>query len=126
MTKEKLRPALQPAVTLGDDYARGKDAEITVALEVLPEIAAPSIDGLKLERLTVAAGDAAVMAKIDEFAEQMKRFEDAPQTKQAAAGKQVILDFAGSVEARKSVVWGRRVSGRVDLGGRRRIKKKKH
>src|SRR3546814_3914131 len=66
MTKEKLRPALQPAVTLGDDYARGKDAEITVALEVLPEIAAPSIDGLKLERLTVAAGDAAVMAQRSE------------------------------------------------------------
>src|SRR3546814_15013839 len=76
MTKEKLRPALQPAVTLGDDYARGKDAEITVALEVLPEIAAPSIDGLKLERLTVAAGDAAVVAKIDEFAAQMKRFAE--------------------------------------------------
>src|SRR3546814_15479204 len=85
-SKEKLRPALQPAGTRGDDYARGKDAEITVALEVLPEIAAPSIDGLKLERLTVAAGDAAVMAKIDEFAAQMKRFEDAPKTKKAAAG----------------------------------------
>src|SRR3546814_12640366 len=72
-SKEKLRPALQPAVTLGDDYARGKDAEITVALEVLPEIAAPSIDGLKLERPTVAAGDAAVMAKIDEFAAQDRK-----------------------------------------------------
>src|SRR3546814_16539858 len=56
------------------------------------------MDGLKLERLTVAAGDAAVMAKIDEFAAQMKRFEDAPKTKKAAAGDQVIIDFAGSVD----------------------------
>src|SRR3546814_12721591 len=38
------------------------------------------------------------MAKIDEFAAQMKRFEDAPKTKKAAAGDQVIIDFAGSVD----------------------------
>ena len=95
MTKEKLRPALQPAVSLEDGYERGKDAELTVALEVLPEIEAPSIDGLKLERLTVAADDAAVMAKIEEFAAQMKRFEDAPKTKKAATGDQVIIAFDG-------------------------------
>src|SRR3546814_8430585 len=78
MAQEKLRPALQPAVTLADGYARGKDAELTVALEVLPQIEAPSIDGLKLERLTVSADDSAVMAKIEEFSAQMKRFDDAP------------------------------------------------
>lgn len=98
IAKEKLRPALQPAVTLGDDYESGKDAEITVALEVLPEIATPSIEGLKLERLTVPADDAAVMGKIEEFAAQMKRFEDAPKTRKAATGDQVIIDFAGSVD----------------------------
>ncbi|WOF42446.1 trigger factor [Sphingopyxis indica] len=98
MNQEKLRPALQPAVSLGEGYERGKDAEITVALEVLPEIEAPSIDGLTLERLTVPADDKAVMAKIQEFAAQMKRFEDAPKTKKAATGDQVIIDFAGSVD----------------------------
>ncbi len=98
IAKEKLRPAIQPGVTLADDYERGKDAELTVALEVLPEIAAPSVDGLKLERLTVPADDAAVMAKIEEFAAQMKRFEEAPKTKKAATGDQVIIDFAGSVD----------------------------
>ncbi|MDO9367311.1 MAG: trigger factor [Sphingopyxis sp.] len=98
MGKEKLRPALQPAVTLADDYETGKDAEITVALEVLPDIETPSIEGLKLERLTVPADDAAVMAKIEEFAAQMKRFEDAPKTKKAAQGDQVIIDFDGSVD----------------------------
>jgi len=98
IAKEKLRPAIQPGVTLADDYERGKDAELTVALEVLPEIAAPSVDGLKLERLTVPADEAAVMAKIEEFAAQMKRFEEAPKTRKAATGDQVIIDFAGSVD----------------------------
>ena len=62
MAKEKLRPALQPAVSLDEGYEAGKDAELTVSLEVLPDIEAPSIDGLKLERLTVPADDKAVMA----------------------------------------------------------------
>jgi trigger factor len=104
MTKEKLRPALQPAVTLADGYETGKDAELTVALEVLPDIKTPSIDGLKLERLTVPADDKAVMAKIEEFAAQMKRFEDAPKTKKAATGDQVIIDFAGSVDGEDMAV----------------------
>src|SRR3546814_16481485 len=106
MAQEKLRPALQPAVTLADGYARGKDAELTVALEVLPQIEAPSIDGLKLERLTVSADDSAVMAKIEEFSAQMKRFDDAPKTE------------------RKGVEQGKSVSVRVELGGSCIIKKK--
>ena len=57
MAKEKLRPALQPAVTHDEGYETGKDAEITVALEVLPTIEAPSTDGLKLERLVVPVTD---------------------------------------------------------------------
>src|SRR3546814_1705324 len=92
MAKEKLRPALQPAVTLADGYETGKDAEVTVALEVLPEIATPSIDGLKLERLTVPDDDKAVMAKIEEFAARTKRIEDGTTTQKAAQGDQVIID----------------------------------
>ena len=47
------------------------------------------------ERLTVPADDKAVMAKIEEFAAQMKRFEEAPKSKKAAAGDQVIIDVRG-------------------------------
>lgn len=98
ITEQKLRPAIQPGVTLADGYEHGKDAEVTVALEVLPEIATPSVEGLKLERLIVPADDAAVMSKIEEFAAQMKRFDEAPKSKKAASGDQVIIDFAGSVD----------------------------
>src|SRR3546814_15592207 len=34
--------------------------------------------------------------------------------------------FAGSNRDRQSIVWGKRVSARVDLGGRRLIKQKKN
>src|SRR5690606_38476209 len=60
MREKKLRPALQPKVDLGEGYAQGKDAELTVEVEVLPEIETPSVDGLKLEKLTVAVSDTAI------------------------------------------------------------------
>src|SRR5690348_8082427 len=43
---QKLRPAMQPSVELDEGFEFGNDAEVKVELEVLPEIAAPSIDGL--------------------------------------------------------------------------------
>ena len=54
---KQLRPALQPKVEMAEGYEQGKDAELTVEVEVLPEIEAPSIDGLKLEKLTVPVSD---------------------------------------------------------------------
>ena len=51
--EKSLRPALQPKVEMTEGYEQGKDAELTVELEVLPDIEAPSIDGLKLEKLNV-------------------------------------------------------------------------
>ena len=62
---QKLRPAMQPSVELEENFEFGKDAEVKVELEVLPEIAAPSIEGLKLERLTVPVDDAAVDAQLN-------------------------------------------------------------
>ena len=52
MAEQRLRPAMQPSVSLKEGYAPGKNAEVTVELEVLPDVPAPAIDGLKLERLT--------------------------------------------------------------------------
>ena len=53
LQEQNLRPAMQPSVELDDGYESGKDVEIKVALEVLPDVPTPAIDGLKLERLTV-------------------------------------------------------------------------
>jgi len=95
---KKLRPAIQPSVELGEGYAPGKDAEVKVALEVLPDVPAPSIDGLKLERLTVPADDAVVDAQLEQLAGQQKSFSDAPKTRKAQTGDQVTMDFVGKVD----------------------------
>lgn len=94
----RLRPAVAPAVSLEGDYAPGQDAEIKVELEVLPDVPTPSIEGLKLERLTVPADDAEVEAQLKQLAGQQKAWTDAPAKHKAAEGDQVTMDFVGTVD----------------------------
>ena len=95
IAEQQLRPAIQPSVELGDGYAAGKDAEVKVALEVLPQVPAPAIDALKLERLTVPADDAAIDEQLKKFADQQKRWDDAKATYKARIGDLVTMDFVG-------------------------------
>ena len=95
---EALRPAMQPEVGLGEGYEQGKDAEITVSLEVLPTIEAPSIDGLKLERLVVPVTDEQIDEALGNIASQNKSYKDAAKTKKAAEGDQLIIDFVGKLD----------------------------
>ena len=94
----KLRPAMQPEVTLGEGYEEGKDAELAVALEVLPEIATPDITGLKLEKLTVAVTDAEVDEQVVKIASGQQNFVAAKKGKKAATGDQVVIDFLGKLD----------------------------
>jgi trigger factor len=95
---EALRPAMQPEIGLNDDYEQGKDAAITVSLEVLPTIEAPSTDGLKLEKLVVPVTDAQIDEALGNIASQNKSYKDAAKTKKAADGDQLIIDFVGKLD----------------------------
>ncbi len=96
--KEKLRPAMSPAVELDEGYAHGKDAEVTVALEVLPVVPTPQIESITLERLTVEADDAAVDAAVNRLAVQQKGYDDAPKAHKAETGDLVMMDFLGKID----------------------------
>ena len=95
---KKLRPAMQPKVELGEGYEEGKDAVLDVELEVLPEVQTPDVDGLALERLTVPVSDKAVDEALERIAGQQKSYKDAPKTKKAGEGDQLIIDFTGSID----------------------------
>ena len=95
MKDKALRPAMQPRIALEDDYAEGKDAELTVDLEVLPEVKAPSTEGIMIERLTVPVTDADVDEALARIAGQNKSYADASKDKPAADGDQLIIDFVG-------------------------------
>ncbi|MBA16947.1 MAG: trigger factor [Sphingomonas sp.] len=98
IAEKQLRPAMAPSVNLADGYEPGKDAEVKVELEVLPEVPTPSIEGLKLERLVVPVADEKVDEQVEQIASQQKSWEDAPKTRKAKEGDMVVMDFAGKVD----------------------------
>ncbi len=93
----QLRPAMQPAIALGEGYEQGKDAELTVSLEILPTIPSPSIDGISLEKLVVPVADSEVDDQLAKLAANAKNFVDAKKGKKAETGDQLIIDFLGKV-----------------------------
>jgi len=98
ISDNKIRPAMQPTVNLADGYEAGKDAEISVEMEILPEVPEASIDGLKLERLMVEADDKALEEAVNQFAQSQKQFETAPKSHKAKIGDQCLIDFEGKVD----------------------------
>ena len=98
MKEKSLRPAMEPKIELGEGYEEGKDAEVDVTLEVLPEIEAPSIDDLSIERMTVPVTDEEIEETLQRIAEGNKTYKDAAKTKKAADGDQVVIDFVGSID----------------------------
>jgi trigger factor len=120
LSDNKIRPALQPQVELNEGYEPGKDAEVKVSLEALPEVGAPAIDDLKLERLTVEPEDAAVQEQIEQLASQSKRWEDAPAKHKAEKGDLVVMDFEGEVDG-KPFEGGKGEDMSVEIGSGRLI-----
>jgi trigger factor len=97
LQEQNIRPAMQPQVELDEQYAPGKDAEVKVTLEALPEVPPAQVDDLKLERLTVEPDEQAVDQQVKQLASQTKRWTDAPKKHAAATGDMVVMDFEGSV-----------------------------
>ena len=97
LADKQLRPAMQPSVELDEGYEAGKDAEVKVALEVLPDVPAPAIDALKLERLTVPVDETAVDAQLQKFADQQKSWDETKSSYKAKHGDLVTMDFSGKI-----------------------------
>ena len=98
MADKKIRPAMQPEVELDEGYETGKDAEIRVRLETLPDVPAPKIEGLKLERFNVEVDEKSVDEQLNQLAQSQSRYEDAKKGHKAANGDQVVIDFVGKVD----------------------------
>jgi trigger factor len=121
IAEQRLRPAMQPSVSLEGEYAPGQDAQVKVELEVLPDVPTPSIEGLKLERLTVPADDVAVDEQLNQLAGNQKAWEDAPEGHAAAEGDQVTMDFVGKTEDGVAFDGGTGTDMAVEIGSGRLI-----
>ena len=115
ISEHALRPAMQPEVKLDSVPADGADVDFTVAVEVLPTIATPQIDGITLEKLVVEPGDAEIDAAVERLATQQKSFEPAAEGHAAATGDVVVMDFEGRTDG-ELFDGGKGEGMRIELG----------
>ncbi len=120
MTEQRLRPAMQPSVNLEQGGEAGKDAVVTVEVETLPDVPAPQIDGLKLERLTAQPTDAEVDDRLEQLAQGQKSYDPAPADYAAQTGDLVIMDYEGKVGG-KPFEGGKGEGMSVEIGSGRLI-----
>jgi trigger factor len=119
VTENNLRPAMQPRIDL-DAVEDGKDVVLKLALEVLPAIDAPSVEGIKLEKLVVEPTDEDMTSALQRLADQQKSFEPAPAKHVAATGDVVVMDFRGTVDG-EAFEGGTGEGMQIELGSGRLI-----
>ena len=98
LVEKQLRPAAQPQIDLDGEPGEGMDIGLKVAMEVLPTVGDVATDGIALEKLVVAADDAAMDAALRRLGDQQARTEPAPADHAARTGDTAIIDFEGRVD----------------------------
>jgi len=93
--EHKLRPALQPKIEIVS-FNEGKDLEYKLAVEVLPEIGAVSLDGIALERWKAEIPDSEIDQALERIAKQQRK--TAPVERAADKGDFVRIDFKGTLD----------------------------
>lgn len=121
LAEKQLRPAVQPSVALTDGYEPGKDAELKIEVEVLPQVPAPAIDGLKLEKLVVPAADEVIDEQLQKFADQTKSWDETDEGYAAQTGDLVTMDFVGKTMDGVAFEGGTGTDMAVELGSGRLI-----
>jgi trigger factor len=104
LADRKLRPAMQPSVTLPEDQAEIEkvlagqaDLSYSMTFEVLPAIELADLKKLKLERLVADVDDEAVEKAIGELVDRSVTFA-AEEGRAAVTGDRVTVDFVGKID----------------------------
>jgi trigger factor len=104
LADRKLRPAMQPSVTLPENEGEiervlsgDADLSYSMSFEVLPNFDLTDFKKLKLEKLVADVDDAAVESAIGELVERSVTYT-AEDGRAAENGDQVTLDFVGKID----------------------------
>ncbi|MEB8387295.1 trigger factor [Rhodobacteraceae bacterium KMM 6894] len=94
-----VRPAGEPAVKMtNENWKEGDDVEVEMSYEALPPIPELDLKSIKLERMKVAADDAAVDEALANLASSAQDFDDRKKGSKAKDGDQITMDFVGKVD----------------------------
>src|SRR5690606_5856974 len=89
-----LRPALQPDIKV-TSFDEGKDLELSIKMEVFPEVKDVDLKKLNVEKPVYEIGEKDVEEAISRFAERNKERKAKGDKAKAAKGDVVKIDFKG-------------------------------
>ncbi|TQF85701.1 trigger factor [Elioraea sp. Yellowstone] len=99
VTDRGLRPAAQPKVEIVN-WSEGADLEFNLDVELLPEITVPDLAAIEVEKLTAAPSEEEVTKRLEEIARRHRNSEPVEETRPAAAGDLLVVDFTGRIDGR--------------------------
>ncbi len=94
IAENKLTPALRPHVEI-KDYKEGGDLTISMNMELLPEIAEISFDGIALNKQVYEVDSKEIDKAIERLAGNNKRPKELAADVKAENGSVVVMDFEG-------------------------------
>ena len=103
ITREKLRPAVQPAIQTTGTPTNG-EIEYTATFEVMPEIGTIDISGLEIVKPTSSVTDADIDQMIETLRMQRRTFQ--PVDRAAQAGDMVLFEYAAEANGARHPATG--------------------
>ena len=98
VSQEKLRPAVQPAISTTGTPTNG-EIEYTATFEVMPEIGTIDISGLEIVKPTASVSDADIDQMIETLRLQRRSF--VPVDRPAHGGDMALFEFAATVDGKR-------------------------
>jgi trigger factor len=98
VSQEKLRPAVQPAISTTGTPTNG-EIEYTATFEIMPEIGKIEIGGLEIVKPTASVSDADIDQMIDTLRMQRRTF--AAVDRAAQNGDMVMFEYAATADGKR-------------------------
>ena len=99
ITEKALKPALQPKVDVLE-FAEGKDLELNVKMEVLPEIAANDFSKISLEKWSAPVGDDELATALETLRTRNRSTKLVTDNRKAAKGDIVVAEYIGRIDGK--------------------------
>lgn len=99
VTDRGLKPAVQPRVEIVN-WSDGADLEFNLDVELLPDISVPDLAAIEVEKLTATPADEEIAKRLEEIARRHRNSEPVEETRPAAAGDLLVVDFTGRIDGR--------------------------
>ena len=98
--EKKLKIAGQPKIDL-KQFGEGKDLNYELQIDCLPNITLKSFNKFKATSFKLRIEDRIIEKKLEEIANQNKKFEDKNLKDKATNGDQVIFDYSATIDGNK-------------------------